>query len=139
MIKAVILDHPNNDALVLRSEVFVIEQGFSKEDEFDSFELDNTHFYIYEDNLLVGYCRMDVTKDLGHIGRVLVRKEYRKKGLGKMVIDLAIEEAKRLKYNKVYVHAQDIAKGFYLSIGFSVIGNSFYEAGALHWYMEREL
>lgn len=129
----------NKKASKLRSKVFVNEQGFSKEDEYDSNEKEYIHISIYKGPLIVAYVRLHVEGKNGHVGRVVVRKSFRKHGYGKLIMNLAEEEAKENNINFLYLHAQLHAVSFYQKCGYEIHGEQFLEAGAPHYEMVKNL
>lgn len=74
------------DAIFIRKEVFVKEQGFKN--EFD--EKDNeAHFLVgYENDNPVATCRIfyDTAKNIYIFGRIAVLKPYRGMGLGSLLL-----------------------------------------------------
>jgi len=75
----------------------------------------------------------------GQIGRMAVLPDYRGTGLGRRLLDEAIEEAKRQGFQRVHLHAQTHAAGFYRKAGFLPEGPEFMEAGIAHQAMTLEL
>lgn len=74
------------DAIFIRKEVFVKEQGFKN--EFD--EKDNeAHFLVgYENDNPIATCRIfyDTVKNIYIFGRIAVLKPYRGMGLGSLLL-----------------------------------------------------
>ena len=68
------LFHP--DAMLVRQEVFVEEQGFH--DEFDDIDEIADHYLLYVDGEIAGCCRVFPSKDNGKytLGRLAIRKKY---------------------------------------------------------------
>ena len=60
---------------------------------------------------------------LAHIEDVCVKKEYRSKGLGKLIIDFCINEAMNQNAYKVSLDCADSNIGFYKKCGFERRGN----------------
>ena len=85
-----------------------------------------------------GTARLDTLKD-GKIGRLAVLPEFRKRGLGKRLMQEieVIGKEHRLPY--LWCHAQKAAVPFYESIGYSRIGDDFVEAGIIHCKMRKSL
>lgn len=128
-----------NEAYSIRNTVFVDEQGVPKEIEFDGNDDKAIHVIAYKDNKAVGCARMLQTDKGAKIGRVAVLKEYRKQGIGEKICNTLIDIAKEMDIYYVYLHAQVSAVQFYEKIGFSQVGEGFYEADILHYKMVKKL
>lgn len=114
----------------IRREVFVYEQGVSEAEEMDAFDNDSTHLLATtETRDTVGCARIMPS---GQIGRMAVRMERRGQGIGSMLLDAAIAEAKRQKFSRIFLHAQCHAESFYAQFGFHRVGDIFCEAGIEH-------
>lgn len=83
----VVYEHNFADAKIVRQEVFVEEQGFMM--EFDEIDNHAIHVTLYLDKVLAGCARMyaDIEKDVMRIGRIALRKPYRKQGFGKVLVE----------------------------------------------------
>ena len=49
------------------------------------------------------------------------------------------EESLRRGYKRIYLHAREVAVGFYTSMGYSVFGEEFSEVGSPHRHMQKFL
>ena len=111
-----------------RYEVFACEQEITSENDFDDKDKECMH------------CRL-LTPGLSYeeasIGRVLVLKEYRNKGLAKEMMLKAIEEIKK-NYNvsNITISAQTYIKNLYISVGFKEVSEEYEEAGISHVKMK---
>lgn len=103
----------------LRVEVFVKEQGFAPEVEFDSYDKSCPHLCLFSENEAVATGRFIPYKDGVKIGRIAVRRDMRGKGLGELAVAELIKKAKADGFDKIYVGAQLQAKGFYEKCGFT--------------------
>jgi len=74
----------------VRFKVFVDEQNVPEELEIDGLDDDATHILILLDDKAIGTGR--ILSD-GHIGRVAVLKQFRGKGVGKLIMKMLIEWA----------------------------------------------
>jgi predicted GNAT family N-acyltransferase len=61
-----------------------------------------------------------------------VLKSYRRRGVGKRLLQRAITEARKLGAAKIYLHAQVPVIGFYERLGFRCVGPVFEEAAIPH-------
>lgn len=121
----------------VRERVFVEEQSVPRELEWDGEDEVCTHILaLTEAGQAVGCARLMPS---GQIGRMAVLPEFRGTGLGRRLLDEAIEEAKRQGMRHVHLHAQTHAAGFYRKAGFLPVGGEFMEAGIPHQGMELEL
>ena len=130
-IKARIVDYGEYFEQIrnVRNEVFCEEQGVPLELEFDGMDGSSIHSVVLNEGMEIGTGRM--LSD-GHIGRVAVKKRYRGKGIGKMIMDSLIREAKNRQYTEVWLSSQYHAKGFYEKLGFIAVGDIYQEAGIDH-------
>ncbi|MCK5346579.1 MAG: GNAT family N-acetyltransferase [Candidatus Heimdallarchaeota archaeon] len=120
-------------AYTIREEVFINEQKVDRELEFE-FEEESTHYLLFVEGNAAATARWRETPKGIKLERFAVLKEYRKKGLGQMILTRILEDV--LPFNKpVYLHSQAIAFGFYRKNGFEVIGNAFIEADIEHFMM----
>lgn len=117
----------------VRKLVFTDEQGVPVEMEFDGNDQQAIHVLAIDKNTAIGTGR--ILQD-GHIGRMAVLKPYRGIGVGKKIVLLLVEEARKNKYPRVYLSAQKHALGFYEKVGFISYGNEYLEAGIEHLAME---
>ena len=125
------------EILKLRSQVFMIEQGINCLD-MDDVDKVATHFYLLENGEMVAYMRaFDKGDGVAKIGRVLTTK--RGQGLGKRLVEFAIEHLKKDGFSKVFVSSQKHAQGFYEKLGFVATSDDYLEEGVLHVAMEQPL
>ena len=126
-------DSLRDHAQALRIEVFVVEQGVPVELEWDEADEVSTHAVAYdEEGLPVATGRLLPDR---HIGRMAVRKSARGQGIGAQVLRALLDEAKRLGYRELVLHAQTHAVEFYARHGFKLHGEEFMEAGIPHRMM----
>ena len=127
----------------LRIEVFVKEQNVPIELELDDKDYsDNTvHIGYFDDDKLIGVARLiDMDKDVIHIGRVVIDKEYRGKGIGRKLIVGCETTAKNILKREVIIElsAQIQAEKFYESLGYNRVNDKIYlDAGIEHVDMRK--
>ena len=128
-----------DEAMEIRQEVFVSEQGFV--DEFDDVDEKAIHFVMYDDLKPVATCRVFFTEspELYYLGRLAVRKAYRGRHLGAELVYAAEDYVRSVGGISVSLHAQCSAKGFYASVGYDVIGEGDEEQGCPHVWMKKTL
>jgi acetyltransferase, GNAT family len=143
MIKILKSKEELNLAFALRIEVFVEEQKVPIELELDDKDhSDNTvHIgYFHEDNL-IGVARLiDMDKDVIHIGRVVIDKEYRGQGIGRELIIGCENIAQQILKRKTIIElsAQIQAENFYKSLGYNRVNDKIYlDAGIEHVDMRK--
>ncbi|MFU2014533.1 GNAT family N-acetyltransferase [Peribacillus butanolivorans] len=141
-LKRITVDSDLKNAFHIRKEVFVEEQGFSLEDEFDEFDTLNglsEHILVYYNEKPVGTGRLRVVDGLGKLERICILEPYRKFGLGKIIIKTLEEIAKEKEISQVKLHGQTQAEGFYKKLGYQTSSNVFMEDGSPHILMIKEL
>ena len=127
----------------LRIKVFVKEQNVPIELELDDKDhSDNTvHIGYFHDDRLIGVARLiDMDKDVIHIGRVVIDKDYRGKGIGRKLIVGCETTAKNILKREIIIElsAQIQAEKFYESLGYNRVNDKIYlDAGIEHVDMRK--
>lgn len=126
----------------IREEVFVVEQMVPPEEEFDEFEEVSRHFVaLDEKEEPIGSARWRITDKGIKLERFTVKKTYRGKGIGTMIVqkvmDDIIETVKKGTY--LYLHSQLDAVPLYTKFGFQKKGDQFDECGIMHYLMWKKL
>jgi len=116
----------------IRSEVFVKEQHVPESIEMDDRDKFCTHIVILEKTIPVATGRLDQD---GKIGRMAVKSVFRRQNYGTKLLISLVEEAAKIRLDKVYCHAQVQAIGFYEKMGFICQGEIYAEAGIEHQTM----
>ena len=145
MIKILKSKEELNLGFALRIEVFVREQNVPVELELD--EKDNSentvHIGFFDNNKLIGVARLiDLNKDVIHIGRVAIDKEYRGRGIGRELIIGCENIAQQILKRKIIIElsAQIQAENFYKSLGYNRVNDTIYlDAGIEHVDMRKEI
>lgn len=145
MIKILETKEDLNLGFALRIKVFVEEQKVPMELELD--EKDNSehtvHIGYFNDNKLIGVARLiDLDKDVIHIGRVVIDKEYRGQGIGRELIIGCENIAQQILKRKIIIElsAQIQAENFYKSLGYNRVNDKIYlDAGIEHVDMRKEI
>lgn len=125
--------------LDIRAKVFIEEQGVSEADERDGLDDEAIHLIALQDDKAVGTARLMIDGDTGKIGRVAVLPEQRGTGLGKALIHAALEDLRAQGLARAKLGSQTHAIGFYESLGFTVVGPEFMDAGIPHRDMVLDL
>jgi len=128
-------------AIAIRREVFVDEQGGPLGDEPDEYDADAMHWLFYKDESPIATCRL-VTyqeacqmKPVAKLGRLAVQETHRGIGLGRQMMVAMLETAKQEGFEQSILHAQTYAVPFYKKFGFEPEGPEFVEAGIPHFFM----
>ena len=121
--------------LKLRAEVFVVEQNCAYQD-LDNKDNKALHLTGEINNEIIAYTRIFKKGDYftnSSIGRVLVKKEFRKKELGKAIMEKSIEIIKKnTKEEKIEISAQKYLTKFYKDLGFKKTGKEYLEDNIPH-------
>jgi YbgC/YbaW family acyl-CoA thioester hydrolase len=129
------------DASAVRVEVFVEEQGISREDEWDEADKSAVHAVVYNrmDMPLATGRLLVYAPGVGKIGRMASKRVLRGSQLGRQVLDALTAKAKARGDKEVILHAQRSAAGFYAKSGFQERGEPFDEVGIAHIEMFKTL
>lgn len=139
-IQVKILKTPDalNDAFLIREEVFMKEQGF--QNEFDDTDQISWHAVAYEEKIPAAcgrlFCKRAGTYT---IGRVAVRRPFRGKYLGELIMKSLEEQAKELGAKKIELSAQCQAAGFYEKLGYQTKGKEYLDEFCPHIMMQKNL
>jgi ElaA protein len=121
--------------LKLRAEVFIVEQNCAYQD-LDNKDDKAIHLIGEINKEIVAYTRIFKKGDYfnnSSIGRVLVRKEYRKKEYGKVMMKKSIEIIKLdPKEEEIELSAQKYLTKFYTDLGFKKKGEEYLEDNIPH-------
>lgn len=118
------------DARQIRSAVFIEEQGIAAEDEWDAMDAIALHFIVY-DTQQHPIATARLLPD-HRVGRVAVLKAYRGQGIGRILMQQIIAQAKNEQRPLLKLSAQVHAIHFYESLGFSVQEREYLDCGIPH-------
>ncbi|WP_096435645.1 GNAT family N-acetyltransferase [Alteribacter populi] len=127
------------DAYFVRRVVFVDEQQVPEEEEIDQYEQDAIHFVAYDEQKPVGAGRLRILDDIGKVERICVLKEYRKRGVGDLLMKKIEEEVTRHSIEELKLNAQTSAETFYTKLGYKVFSGEFFDAGIPHVAMKKQV
>ena len=145
MIKILESKEEINLGFALRIEVFVREQNVPVELELDDKDhsMNTVHIGYFNGDKLIGVARLiDMDKDVIHIGRVVIDKEYRGQGIGRELIIGCENIAQQILKRKIIIElsAQIQAEKFYKSLGYNRVNDTIYlDAGIEHVDMRKEI
>lgn len=124
----------------LRQKVFIVEQNCPYLDA-DGKDLISLHVLLHDrENILQAYCRIVplVEKNAVSIGRIVSSSDSRGLGLGKQVVQEALQEIhKHYGPIPIEISAQCYLIKFYESFGFCAEGQEYLEDGLPHIFMRR--
>jgi predicted GNAT family N-acyltransferase len=129
-------DQLQQDAKLIRTQVFICEQGITEADEWDDQDLISQHFVIYDQDQPIATARL---LENNRVGRVAVLKAYRGQSLGQMIMLEIISYAQKQRRSVLTLSSQVHAISFYEKLGFIVQGNSYDECGIPHIEMTMSL
>lgn len=125
-----------DEAFDIRKTVFMDEQGFK--DEMDDIDSIATHFLVFDGENAVATCRIFLKNGEFILGRFAVLKEYRNKGIGRLLLAFVEETVLKMGYNSIKLHSQIRAKDFYQKCGFIPFGEIELEEDYPHIWMKKE-
>lgn len=128
------------EALQIRFDVFVKEQGVSPAVEADEFDEVCLHFLVRDDeDEPVGTARLNNKGNgIAKIERVAVIDTHRGRGIGRILIQHLEDQARMMGFRLVVMHSQTHCKGFYEKLGYLLADTEeFDEDGIPHVRMEK--
>ena len=128
--------HLGNLALALRRDVFVGEQHVPADEEFDSYDLTATHVVALDEGDVVGALRILYLPEHVKIGRVVVGRHARGRGIARRMMEFAMQLARSRGETKFYLTAQTDKVGLYEKLGFVAFGEQFQDGGMPHLAMK---
>lgn len=124
----------------IRETVFVEEQGYTLEEEFDEYDAVCPHLVLFEREAPVATGRLILLPDgTAKLGRIAVLKSHRGKHLGARIVEALLEKAKLLGAKRAYVSAQCYAIPFYNKFGFKEYGEEYPDGRIPHMDMDLTL
>ncbi|OAA90951.1 GNAT family N-acetyltransferase [Clostridium ljungdahlii] len=121
--------------LALRNKVFIVEQECAYLD-CDDKDLNSYHLFSEENGEVIAYLRIlekGVSYDEISIGRVVVKRNYRGKGIAREMLLKAIEFIENtLKEDTIKIQAQAYLLNFYSSLGFKAVSEEYLEDNIPH-------
>jgi hypothetical protein len=121
---------------LIRSEVFICEQHVPESLEWDEFDSVAVHFLATKDGQAIGCVRLLPT---GHVGRMAVLPQWRRKGIGRQLLDACEDRARQLQLDQIRLSAQVSAIPFYTAAGYALSSGTYMDAGIPHRDMYKDL
>jgi predicted GNAT family N-acyltransferase len=139
-VRRVETDEEMADAMTVRREVFIEEQGVPENLEIDGKDEESVHFVAYEEGDAVGAARLrEYDGTTAKVERVAVVESERETGLGQEIMAVVEDAARAEGYDSVLLHAQAPVIGFYERLGYEITSEEFEEAGIPHREMRKAL
>lgn len=123
--------------MAVRRSVFIDEQQVPEAEEWDEHDRLCRHWLALTGKRdAVGTARLHPS---GRVGRVAVLREHRGHGVGLLLMDAVIAEARTQALDRLVLHSQVHAEAFYRRLGFETCSEVFLEAGIAHVEMHLNL
>lgn len=133
----------------IRKQVYIVEQNIPAELEWDGLDDSARHaIAMLDDGPINGPTHGPTSGQVigcarllpgGQIGRMAVLASWRRRGIGAGLLQAMEQEAGRLDYPLVFLHAQHQAMPFYTRYNYQAVGENFHEAGIPHIKMQKIL
>jgi predicted GNAT family N-acyltransferase len=124
----------------IRCSVFQIGQRVDPALDFDGQDEISEQIIAYLDNQPVGTARIRyLDNKTAKIERLAVLSKARGQGIGKKIMEKALEVIAKRNIQEVLIHAQEYIQGLHQQLGFEQEGERFEEAGILHVKMRKKL
>ena len=122
----------------IRKSVFQEEQGVNPALEFDGKDEVSQHLIAYLEQKAVGTTRIRyLDEKTAKIERLAVLSTARGQGIGKKIMENALQIIASKNVREVVIHAQESVKVLYQKLNFVEEGEIFEEAGILHVKMRK--
>lgn len=128
-----------DEAVRIRTEVFVKEQGFTR--EFDDIDNYAVHLVAFENGRATAACRFYWDKERSSyiVGRIAVLKSYRGRNIGSAILREAEKKIKELGGMQVFLLAQERAESFYKKQDYYEVDKHCYDEFCPHVWMKKVL
>ena len=128
-------------ARLVRTEVFIKEQGIPEAEEWDDMDALCNHVVAYNtQGEPIATARLLPSQNgTAKIGRMAVLLAWRGQGIGAFMLQRLLQTAQQRGDQEAVLHAQSQAQGFYAAQGFEVRGEVFDEVGMPHIVMTKSL
>ena len=138
-MKVKIYEKLPEEAKMIRTKVFVKEQGF--ENEFDEKDSISIHIVLYDLSKPVATCRFyhSEERQCYVIGRIAVLKEFRGLNVGSKLLEVAEKEILDRNGSIAELSAQVRAAAFYEKNGYHSLGDVQVDEGCRHVWMRKKL
>jgi len=131
-LEIIIVDYTKaiTEIRTIRHQVFSVEQGVESTLEFDGKDDTAQHLLAYFNSQPVGTARIRyLSPQTAKIERLAVLSTARGRGIGRKLMEVALETIASKQVEETIIHAQEYIKNLYLNLGFEQVGEKFDEAG----------
>ena len=125
-----------SDAKPIREQVFIQEQQIAAADEWDAQDEISQHFVVYDGEQAIATARLLPNHS---IGRVAVLASYRGQGIGRLLMQEIIQQARIQQRPLLQLSSQVHAMSFYQNLGFQAHGDAYIDCGIPHIDMRMSL
>jgi predicted GNAT family N-acyltransferase len=134
----------------IRERVFIEEQRIAEDVERDGLDDIAWHLAAWDGDQAVGTVRVlgidaeqrvvrPARGTIAKIGRMAVLPSDRRRGIGRRLLEAALDLARREGIERAELSAQEYVVPFYARAGFRIEGEAYEEASIPHRKMSREL
>jgi predicted GNAT family N-acyltransferase len=137
-LETVLASNPDQIAKVfaIRAAVFMAEQSCPYDEEFDGNDYSGSHVLGLVDGEPAAVLRMRYFADFVKLERLAVLSKFRRTLIGKLVVEHAINIARRKGYRQMYGHAQARLTHFWERFGFHPMSKNTRLVYSDHEYIE---
>lgn len=122
----------------LREEVLRKPLGMSLKNEDLSRDHTDLFFVASAADKVIGCVMLhNLGQGQAQLRQMAVYDSWQGKGVGRQLVQAFERYAAASGFDKVVLHARDVAKGFYSSLGYALVGDVFKEVGIDHYIMEK--
>lgn len=110
----------------LRYRILREPLGKERGSERNEGDADATHLALWKDQKIIGVARLDLVENhLCQARFVAIENNLQGKGYGQQIMTALEEEAIKQGYQKIMLHAREIALPFYQRLGYILVGPSY--------------
>ena len=127
------------DGIRIRVEVFILEQKCPAGYDPDELDKVSDRYIAIADGEIIAYARMrEDPNNALKIENMVVKKAYRRKGIGRGLTQFLLKEARKRNPTKIWMEAQSHTEKFYEQEGFKRVSDDYdlYNLGIPHVKME---
>lgn len=128
-------------AIALRTAILRIPLNLEFTEEQLESESEEFHFGVYsvDGNLLACLSFKVDSQNCLQMRQVAVESSVQNNGIGQFIVKEAENWAKSKGFNKIILHARDVAVPFYIKQQYEIVGDAFIEVNILHRHMQKIL
>jgi predicted GNAT family N-acyltransferase len=132
-LKVISYTENSSDIQFIRNQVYHLEQGIELYRVFDEYDKTLEHILAYLEQQAVGTARIRyLNRETASIERLAVLSTARRRGIGRKILEKALEFAAQNSVQDIVINAQYYIKGLYQEPSFEQEGEKFIVAGNPH-------